>query len=174
MKSLIIAATIFAAAGAAAPAMAQTSVSINVGQPNFYGHIELGGFAPPPVYYAQPVVVQREVRYVGQPIYLRVPEGHRKHWSKHCGAYNACGQQVFFVQDGWYNNTYAPRYRQQHYREQARPVMVREAYRDDRHDDRRGHDRGHDEGRGHDRDDDHGNGNGKGHGNGNGHGKHGD
>ena len=132
------------------------------------------------MYYTQPVIVERQVRYVGQPVYLRVPEGHRKHWNKHCRAYNACGQQVFFVQDGWYSNTYAPRYREQHYHQQ-RPVVVREVYRDDRRgrDDDRGHGRDHDRdddrgGHGHDRDDDRGNGHGNGHGNGNGHGKHGD
>ena len=175
MKSLIIAATIFAAA---VPAMAQTSVNINLGQPGFYGQLNVGGFPPPPVYYTQPVIVEREVRYVGQPVYLRVPEGHRKHWNKHCARYNACGQQVFFVQDGWYNNTYAPRYREQHYNRDERPVVVRqEVYRDgyrdgrrdDRHDDRRedrDDDRGHGNGHGKDKDKD------KGHGNG--HGKHGD
>jgi len=145
MKTLIIATAMFAAA---VPAMAQTSVSINIGQPGFYGRIELGGYAPPPVYYTQPVIVERQVRYVGQPVYLRVPEGHRKHWNKHCRRYSACGQQVFFVQDGWYNNTYAPRYR----------------------DDHRGDDRGRNGGGG---DDDHGKGKDKdkGHGNGKGHGK---
>jgi hypothetical protein len=169
MKSLIIAAAIF---GAAAPAMAQTSVSINVGQPGFYGHIDLGGYAPPPVYYTQPVIVERQVRYVGQPVYLRVPEGHRKHWNKHCRQYSACGQQVFFVQDGWYNNTYAPRYRDQH-----RPIMVRESgyrgdgRRDDRYDGRR--DERHD-GRGRDEGHDNGHGNGNGNGHGKGHDRHGD
>lgn len=170
MKSLIIAASIFAAAaGAAAPASAQ--VSISVGQPGFYGHIDIGGYAPPPVYYTQPVIVERQVRYVGQPIYLRVPEGHRKHWDKHCREYNACGQQVFFVQDGWYNNTYAPRYRESHYREQQRPVVVREVYRDDRRDERHDDRRGHDEGRGHDRHDERGHGDDRGDDHGNGHGK---
>jgi hypothetical protein len=78
-----------------------------------------------------------------------------KNWRKHCGAYNACGQRVYFVRDDWYNNTYAPRYRH----EQARG----------RGHDERGH--GHDErgpGRGHDRDDERDNG----HDNGRGHGKH--
>ena len=154
MKSLIIAAAIFAAA---APAMAQTSVSINVGQPGFYGQLNIGGFPPPPVYYTQPVIVERQVRYVGGPVYLRVPEGHRKHWNKHCREYDACGRQVLFVQDGWYSNTYAPRYREQHFR--------REEYRDDRRDDRR-EDRRDDRHERHDRDDDRGHGNG--------HGKHGD
>ena len=166
MNKLILAAALLAAA--AAPAMAQTAVSISVGQPNFYGRIDLGGgYAPPPVVYTQPVIVERETRYVGQPVYLRVPEGHRKHWNKHCREYGACGQQVFFVQDGWYSNTYAPRFREQHYRDQ-RPVVVREVYRDDRRD--RDDDRGHD--RDDRRDDDHDNGHGKGHGKG--HDKHGD
>jgi hypothetical protein len=168
MKNLLIAASIFAA-GAAAPASAQ--VSINIGQPNFYGRIDIGGYAPPPVYYTQPVIVERQVQYVGQPMYLRVPEGHRKHWNKHCRAYNACGQQVYFVQDGWYNNTYAPRYRQQHYHEQQRPTVVREVYRDNRHDDGREdyredkHDKRdkHDKHDKHDKGDKHGNGHGKGH-----------
>ena len=164
MKTLLIAATIFAAA---APAMAQTNVSINIGQPGFFGRIDLGGYAPPPVYYTQPVIVERQVRYVGQPVYLRVPEGHRKHWDKNCRKYNACGQQVFFVQDGWYNNTYAPRYREQH-----RPVAVRQSYygddnrRDERRDDRgdgRDDDRGHGNGHGKGHDKDHGKGHGKGH-----------
>ena len=112
MKTLIIAAAL---AAAAIPAVAQTNVSIQVGQPGFYGRIDLGGYAPPPVVYAQPVIVERQVRYVAQPqpVYLRVPPGHMKHWSKHCGDYNACGQQVYFVRDDWYANTYAPRYREE-------------------------------------------------------------
>ena len=151
MKTLIIAAAMFVAA---VPAMAQTSVSINIGQPGFYGRIDLGADAPPPVYYTQPVIVERQVRYVGQPIYLHVPNGHRKHWSKHCRRYNACGQQVFFVQDGWYNNTYAPRYREDH------------------RSDERGRNGDGDDDRGKGKD--HGNGNGNGKGHGKGHDKHGD
>ena len=114
MKTLIIAAAL--AAAAITPAMAQTNVSIEVGQPGFYGRIDLGGYAPPPVVYAQPVIIERPAQYVvAQPVYLRVPPGHIKHWSKHCGEYRACGQQVYFVRDDWYANTYAPRYREEHY-----------------------------------------------------------
>ncbi len=47
-------------------------------------------------------------------MYMRVPPGHAKKWSKHCAAYNACGRPVYFVQDSWYNNTYAPQYRKTH------------------------------------------------------------
>ena len=150
MKTLIIAAAMFAAA---VPAMAQTSISINIGQPGFYGRIDLGADAPPPVYYTQPVIVERQVRYVGQPVYLRVPEGHRKHWNKHCRRYNACGQQVFFVQDGWYNNTYAPRYRDGHRHDHRGDDRGRIDGDDDRGridgDDDRGKDKGH--GKGHDK-----------------------
>ena len=112
MKSLIIAATILTAA---VPVLAaDVGVSINVGQPGFYGRIDIGSFPQPQVIYAEPVIIERQVRYVGQPIYLRVPPGHARKWSKHCRAYNACGQQVYFVQDSWYNNVYAPRYRERH------------------------------------------------------------
>jgi hypothetical protein len=48
------------------------------------------------------------------PIYLRVPPGHAKHWSKHCHEYNACGERVYFVQDDWYQHEYVPRYQERH------------------------------------------------------------
>jgi len=49
-----------------------------------------------------------------EPIYLRVPPGHAKKWSKHCHEYNACGEAGLFVQDKWYNREYVPRYQEQH------------------------------------------------------------
>jgi hypothetical protein len=61
--------------------------------------------------YPQPVIIeQRTVNVVRQPIYLRVPPGHERHWDKHCSRYQACGQPVYFVQDGWYRDVYEPRY----------------------------------------------------------------
>ena len=112
MKTLILAAAICAAA---TPALAATStnVSIAVGQPGFYGRIDIGNFPQPVLINPEPVIIQREVRVVGSPIYLRVPPGHIKHWDKHCREYNACNQRVYFVHDDWYNNTYAPRYREE-------------------------------------------------------------
>ena len=164
-------------------ASASAQVNISVGQPGFYGQLNIGGYPPPVLYSPRPVVVERQ--FFGPPIYLRVPEGHRRHWSRHCGRYNACGRQVYFVQDGWYNNTYAPRFRDGHYRD--RPVVVRENFyrephrgewREHRefrdHRDYRGYDGGRgDHGGGHDRGNGHGNGhgNGNGHGEGNGHGR---
>jgi hypothetical protein len=170
MKSLILGAALCAAAF---PALAQTNVSISVGQPGFYGRIDIGDFAPRPVLYApQPVIIAPAPQYVAEPIYLRVPPGHRKHWAKFCGRYGACGRPVLFVRDEWYTNTYVPRYREHFggYRDDSRRgprevrVVVRVEYRD-------GPDRGHggDWDRGHGNG--HGNGHGGGHGNGHGHGR---
>ena len=155
MKALILSAAL---AAASFPALAQTNVSISIGQPGFYGRIDLGdgyrSYGPPPVYVAEPIIVERRHRVRAEPVYLRVPPGHRKNWSKHCRKYGACGQPVLFVQDRWYSDVYAPRYREVHVRE--------------RYDDRggHGHDRHHDRGHGRDHDRGHGHGHGKGHGRG--------
>jgi hypothetical protein len=178
MKSLIFGVALCAAVF---PALAQTNVSISVGQPGFYGRVDIGDFAPQPVLYApQPVIVRQVPQYYrAEPVYLRVPPGHRKHWSKFCGRYDACGRPVLFVRDEWYTNTYVPRYRE-HYHRGGRPevrVVERVEYRDrDRGYDRgpgRWEEHGGGHGRGHDRDDDRGHGEGHGHGNGhgNGHGR---
>lgn len=91
---------------------ADVGVSISVGQPGFYGQIDIGNVPRPPVVYAQPVVVAPSPEYVSvQPVYLHVPPGHEKHWGKHCAEYHACGRPVYFVRDDWYNNEYVPHYR---------------------------------------------------------------
>ena len=113
MKRLLFAGIAIFAAG---PALAgDVSASIGISQPGFYGQINIGDFPRPAVIYAQPVWVQRtpKVVYV-QPVYLHVPPGHEKHWSKHCGKYDACGRPVYFVREDWYQTHYVPRYRQQH------------------------------------------------------------
>jgi len=94
---------------------ADVGVSVQVGEPGFYGRIDIGTFPHPQVIYPQPVVIQPvPVGVVRSPIYLRVPPGHAKHWRKHCREYNACGQPVYFVQDRWYNEEYVLRYRESH------------------------------------------------------------
>ena len=110
MQRLLVA---LAVAAASVSAMAaDVGVSVRVGQPNFYGRIDIGEMPRPQVVYAQPIIVQpAPPGVVVQPIYLRVPPGHAKHWNKHCQRYNACGQPVYFVQESWYNNVYVPRYR---------------------------------------------------------------
>lgn len=100
----------------AMPALAaDVGVSVTVGQPGFYGHIEIGDAPRPAVIYPQPVVIQPAPRgVVYQPIYLHVPPGHAKDWGKHCGKYNACGRPVYFVKESWYNDVYVPHYQKQH------------------------------------------------------------
>lgn len=132
---------------AALPALAaDVGVSISVGQPGFYGRLDIGGFPPPQVVYNQPVIVER-AQVQGPPLYLRVPPGHARHWAKHCREYNACGERVYFVKDGWYNQQYVPRYREQH--------RDRRDERQERQDDNRGNREGrgenHDHGHGHER-----------------------
>ncbi len=66
--------------------------------PGVYGRIDIGNAPPPPLIYAQPIIIQRPPVLVQQaPLYLHVPPGHAKNWSKHCAKYNACGQSVYFV-----------------------------------------------------------------------------
>lgn len=159
MKRLVLAASVSLVALVSAPAMAaDVGVSVTVGQPGFYGHIDIGDFPQPQVIYRQPVLVRPVPMHVEQgPIYVRVPPGHRRNWSRYCGRYDACGRPVYFVNDRWYNNVYAPRYR--------------ERYERDHHDDRRGGDRGKWHGDDHPGGGDYGPGNGNGNrGRGHGHG----
>ncbi|MBW8830232.1 MAG: hypothetical protein JF606_12495 [Burkholderiales bacterium] len=104
------------AAGSVSLASAQTNVgvSVSVAQPGVYGRIDIGNVAPPPVVYAQPVIIEQPARVVvhQQPLYLYVPPGHQKHWAKHCGGYNACGQPVYFVKETWVRE----RYEEHHHR----------------------------------------------------------
>lgn len=142
MKRILCAAAL-ALATTTAFAATDVGVSVNIGQPGFYGTIDIGNTRPQ-VIYAQPVVIQ-PARVVQEPIYLRVPPGHAKNWRKHCGAYNACGRPVYFVRDDWYNNTYVPQYRERHGRDDGN--RGDQGDRGDRGD--QGGDRGHDRGHGH-------------------------
>jgi hypothetical protein len=119
IKPSVLARAFVAAASTAvatAPALAaDVGVSVSVGQPGFYGRIEIGNFPQPRVIYAQPVVIQPvPVGVVVQPIYLHVPPGHAKNWRKHCHKYNACNQPTYFVREEWYNNVYVPAYQAKH------------------------------------------------------------
>ena len=105
MKRLVITAIIAAASGNALAA--DVAVSVAVGQPGYYGRIDIGNFPQPQLIYAQPVVIERvPAGVVAPPLYLHVPPGHAKNWRKHCGKYNACGAPVYFVSENWYNNVY--------------------------------------------------------------------
>jgi len=99
------------AASAAAPALAaDVGVSVSIGQPGFYGQIDIGDAPQPRLLYRQPVMIERA--YVERaPIYLNVRPGHARNWRRHCGKYNACGERVYFVQNSWYDRQYVPHYK---------------------------------------------------------------
>jgi hypothetical protein len=126
------------------PALADdVGVSVSIGQPGFYGRIDIGNYPQPQLVYPTPVIIQPMPMGVApQPIYLRVPLGHRKNWRKHCQRYGACGQPVYFVHDNWYNNVYVPRYRS-HGNFQGEGRGGHDGGRDGGHD-RGGHGRDHD------------------------------
>jgi len=92
-------------------AFSGVGVSISIGEPGFYGRLDIGHFPQPRLIYAEPMVARRVTTWY-PPIYLRVPPAHHKHWYQHCAAYNACGRPVYFVDDVWYRDVYAPRYRE--------------------------------------------------------------
>ncbi len=129
MKKLIALAL---AAGALAPAFAETNVGVSIGvyQPGVYGRIDIGNAPPPRYYNVQPVIIAPPPVYVAQPqpLYLYVPPGHQKHWEKHCSRYNACGQPVYFVREDWVRERYEE---QRHHRDH------------DDHDGDRGHGKDH-------------------------------
>lgn len=150
MKRLLLSLGLLACVGVSQARELDVGVSVQIGQPGFYGRIDLGDAPRPRLIYAEPVLVQRAPRVVYEPVYLRVPPGHEKNWRKHCGRYDACGRPVYFVRDDWYHDVYAPRYhggRRDDWRDDRRHER-RENRREDRRDDwrdgeRHGRDHGH-------------------------------
>lgn len=85
----------------AVPAHAQQVTAVISGEitPGVYGRLQIGN-TPPPVIYAEPLIVHRAPPgVVMAPVYLYVPPGHAKNWPKHCAKYNACQQPVYFVKE---------------------------------------------------------------------------
>uniref|UniRef100_Q47EA3 Uncharacterized protein n=1 Tax=Dechloromonas aromatica (strain RCB) TaxID=159087 RepID=Q47EA3_DECAR len=131
MKLFLLA--VLLAAASAPTRAADVGVSVSVGQPGFYGRLDIGDYPQPQLLYQQPRMIER-VPEGRPPVYMRVPPGHARNWRRHCSAYNACDERVYFVRDGWYNNQYVPRYREQNrYRDDGR--------HDGRRDDHRGYNR---------------------------------
>jgi hypothetical protein len=101
------------ALGAFSP-LAQAQISVNAtitGEvvPGVYGQVVLGNRPPPPLVYAQPVVVEPVAGApVVQPLYLHVPPGHARNWRKHCHEYHACNRPVYFVKSAEYEPGYRP------------------------------------------------------------------
>lgn len=75
--------------------------------PGVYGQVEIGNAPRPVLVYERPMIIAVDQRYArAQPVYLHVPPGHAKHWSKHCQEYHACGRQVYFVKSREYEPEY--------------------------------------------------------------------
>lgn len=133
MKPLLFAVALFATAATSPLLAADVGISVSMGDPGYFGRIDIGGYPQPRVIYSQPIAVER-VAADRPPLYLRVPPGYAKHWKKHCREYSACGERVFFVRDDWYSHEFAPRYREKH---RGREDEHRSDHRGERHDDRR-------------------------------------
>jgi hypothetical protein len=140
---LYLIAVMLAAASAMPVQAADVGVSVSIGQPGFYGRLDIGDYAPPQVIYREPRMV-RAVPVSRPPIYLNVPPGHSKNWKRYCRQYNACDERVYFVRNTWYEREYVPSYKRRH-------GDRRDDYRgnDNRGNDHRGNDnRGNDQNRG--------------------------
>jgi hypothetical protein len=104
--------------------------------PGVYGQVQIGNERPPPLLYAQPMLIEPQ-EAPPPPVYLHVPPGHARNWRKHCREYNACNRPVYFVRSA----EYEPGYEREH--------EHRDRDRERRHhdDEEHGHDRGdHDHG----------------------------
>jgi hypothetical protein len=135
-KHFTLASLLFAMLISSAAHAADAGVSVQFGQPGFYGNFNIGDFQQPRLIYTEPRIIQR-VTIAQAPMYLIVPPGHAKNWSKHCSRYNACSRPVYFVQESWYNSEVVPRYRGDH---------------KDKRDKDKHHGKGHGNGNGHGRD----------------------
>ncbi|MDR2219133.1 MAG: hypothetical protein LBE24_00945 [Methylobacillus sp.] len=145
-KQLLIAGAIAIAAATTTPANADIGISVSIGEPGFYGQLDIGNYYPQPqVIYAQPVIIT-PVPHALPPIYLRVRAWEINNWRSYCGSYNACGRHVYFVQDRWYSSVYAPRYKAHHHAPPPKirhdvykgPVVQHDVRHDVRHDARKG------------------------------------
>lgn len=136
MKRFLIAAAVAATFSTTPALAADVGVSISIGQPGFYGRLDIGDYPPPLLIYRQPMMIER-VQMDRPPVYLRVPPGHARNWKKHCREYNACDERVYFVQDSWYQREYVPRYQEQHRdRRDERGYERQDNRRDERGDNR--------------------------------------
>jgi hypothetical protein len=77
--------------------------------PGVYGQVDLGGEAPPPLVYAEPVLVV-PVETPPLPVYLYVPPVQVRYWSRYCREYNACSRPVYFVLSPEYEPGYVRGY----------------------------------------------------------------
>ena len=103
----LAAAALSLGAAAAGAQSVRVTVSGEVA-PGVYGRVDISNRpTPPPLVYPQPVVIVKQPHAaVMSPIYMHVPPGHARNWSKHCKKYNACNQPVYFVKSAEYEPGY--------------------------------------------------------------------
>jgi hypothetical protein len=138
MKTLAI--LTLAAAAAALPSHAATNIGVSIGinAPGQYGRIDINNYPQPMVDSQQPIIyAPSPVAIYQRPIYLYVPPAHRANWGRYCGSYRACGQPVYFVQEGWVRDEY----RREHDRHYGHMDYANHDHHDNDHDHGRG--RGH-------------------------------
>jgi hypothetical protein len=146
MKKILIASAILLSS-MQAHAQTNMGVSVSVGDPGFYGTIDIGNYPRQDVVYVRPVVISPQPVAM-EPVYMHVPPGQARHWSRYCDRYDACGRPVYFVRDNWYDRVYVPEYRQRVvYRENDGRDYGRE------HEHGRGREGGWNRGHGHGHDD---------------------
>ena len=115
MKKILIAAALGACLSVAGLAQAaNVGVSINIGDPGYYGSIDINNYPQPQFVNPAPVVIQAAPGVALAPLYLHVPVEHYSHWRRYCSIYQACGRPVYFIHPNWYSQVYAPRYRTEH------------------------------------------------------------
>ena len=150
MRLITFAAMLIAGLGAARAGDLDIRVMLS-GQvaPGVYGQVQIGNDRPPPIVYAQPVLIEPQAAS-SPPVYLHVPPGHARNWRRHCREYNACNRPVYFVR----SQEYEPEY-QRHYADHERERDEERRRWEDRERDQErdhGHGRWHDgdeRGRGH-------------------------
>jgi hypothetical protein len=106
VRGLVAVALALGAAAAGAQSV-RVTVSGEIA-PGVYGRVDVSNRpAPPPLVYPQPVIIVKQSRAaMMSPIYMHVPPGHARNWSKHCKRYNACNQPVYFVKSAEYEPGY--------------------------------------------------------------------
>lgn len=112
---------------------ADGDVAPAVGQPGFYGRVDVRDFPPPQLLYHEPRLIRRGA--AGRaPIYMHVPQDHARNWRRHCAAYGACDERVYFVRDDWYREQFVPHYREQNrfHRDEQNDGVRGEYFRNDR------------------------------------------
>lgn len=94
----LLAASSLLAISVSLPSHAGVHVNVNVGigTPGYYGVLPIQGVTPS-LWNANPIVAIGAA-LAGAPIYLTVPDNHRRHWRRYCAEYGACGVPVYFCE----------------------------------------------------------------------------